>query len=187
MSIKLNIPNILSLYRIFIFPVLLLLIYSGHEKMFVLFISLNFITDVLDGFIARRFNMRTETGAKLDSIADIGTYIAAFYGVFEFRMDFVREHAFGLAAFVSLYILSFLVTIIRFGRICGLHLYSFKLTGYLQAAFLVTLFYYGSVEWFYYLMITAGCWANIEEMIIFLMLKEPQTDVKGLYWILKNK
>jgi len=43
------------------------------------------------------------------------------------------------------------------------------------------------MEWFYYVMIIAGCLAKTEEIIILLKLREKRSDVKGLYWVLKNK
>ncbi|MEW6470414.1 MAG: CDP-alcohol phosphatidyltransferase family protein [Bacteroidota bacterium] len=186
-KIPLTLPNVLSGYRILVFPVALGMILAGEEQMFVLLLVISFVTDILDGFIARRFNLRTDAGARLDSIADIGTYILAFTGLVFFKKQFVAEHSLSLLAFVSLYLLSFLVTMIRFGRICGLHLYSFKLTGYLQGLFIVALFAWGDVHWLYYPMIVIGCCANIEEIIIFLILKRPATDVKGLYWMFRNR
>ncbi|MFL5752984.1 MAG: CDP-alcohol phosphatidyltransferase family protein [Bacteroidia bacterium] len=182
-----NIPNVLSLYRIASVPFVLYLIYSGKQQAFVILLSINLITDILDGFIARRFNMQTDLGAMLDSWADVGTYILAFAGLLKFEWSFVVAYKWGLGMFAGLYLLSFLVTYIKFGRICGLHLYSFKITGYLQGIFMLVLFSVGCIDWLFYLMTVIGCWANIEEIIIFLLLKEPRSNVKGVYWVLKNK
>lgn len=182
-----NIPNVLSLYRIVSVPFILWLIIAGREQAFVIMLSINLITDILDGFIARRFNMQTAFGAMLDSWADVGTYILAFTGLIRFEWNFVVEYKWGLIAFAALYLLSFLVTYAKFGRICGLHLYSFKLTGYVQGIFMVLLFSVGCIDWLFYVMTFLGCWANIEEIIIFLLLKEPKSNVKGLYWVIKDK
>ena len=54
----------------------------GEEQLFAIFFCINSITDILDRFIAGVFNMRTELGAKLDSLADIGLYINALIGGF---------------------------------------------------------------------------------------------------------
>jgi cardiolipin synthase len=182
-----NIPNLLSLYRIVSVPFVLWLIYTGKQQTFMILLSINLITDILDGFIARKFNMQTALGARLDSWADVGTYILAFTGLIVFEWDFVLNYKWGLIAFAGLYIASFLVTYIKFGRICGLHLYSFKVTGYIQGVFMVLLFSVGCIDWLFYLMTIIGCWANIEEIIIFFLLKEPKSNVKGLYWVLKDR
>ena len=66
----LNIPNLPSLLRIGLVPVFALLYTDGRllPAMAVLLISA--ATDVLDGAIARRFDMVTELGKILDPVAD---------------------------------------------------------------------------------------------------------------------
>ncbi len=181
-----NLPNLLSAYRILMFPVIAAIVFLNYKSAFAILLCINLFTDILDGFIARRFKLQTAFGARLDSWADVGTYLLAFGGLLRFEMGFVQTHVTGLLLFTTLYVLSFAVTFAKFGGICGLHLYSFKLTGYLQGLFFALLFTYGNIEWFYYLMITAGCLANIEEIVIFTLLRRPQSNVKGLYWVLKN-
>ena len=65
-----NIPNLLSLYRLLATPVLAYVAYLGEEQLFFYWFLINMFTDALDGFIARKFNMQTKLGAKLDSLAD---------------------------------------------------------------------------------------------------------------------
>lgn len=182
-----TLPNFLSAYRILAFPFILWMVLGERENLFVIFLLVNLVTDVLDGFIARRFNLLTDLGARLDSIADSGTYILAFLGILFFKKQFLSDHIFGLSLFAGLYLLSWMVTMIKFGRLCGLHLYVFKLTGYLQGIFFALLFLDSAPEWYYYVMIYFGCWANIEEIIIFILLKAPRSNVKGLYWVLKER
>lgn len=79
---NINIPNILSFYRILSFPFVLYFALSKQENTFVILLAINLVTDILDGFIARRFNMQTELGARMDSIADIGVYISAICLIF---------------------------------------------------------------------------------------------------------
>jgi CDP-diacylglycerol--glycerol-3-phosphate 3-phosphatidyltransferase len=76
-----TIPNILSLYRILVFPFILWLILSGNQQLFAAFITISLISDLLDGLIARTFKMQTKIGALLDSWADLGTYILAFLAI----------------------------------------------------------------------------------------------------------
>jgi cardiolipin synthase (CMP-forming) len=76
-----NVPNILSFYRIITFPFILYFILTGRENLFAIFIIINLVTDVLDGLIARAFNLETEFGARLDSMADNFTYVLAILGL----------------------------------------------------------------------------------------------------------
>lgn len=65
-----NIPNILTFFRILLVPVFVtLIIYEQVFYAFLVFIIAG-VTDVLDGFIARVFNQKTDLGAHIDPIAD---------------------------------------------------------------------------------------------------------------------
>lgn len=68
-----NIPNILTVLRIFLTPIYLLVFFSGLENRFLLagfIFILAGISDVLDGKIARKYNLVTNLGIVLDPIAD---------------------------------------------------------------------------------------------------------------------
>ncbi|HTL80492.1 MAG TPA: CDP-alcohol phosphatidyltransferase family protein, partial [Bacteroidia bacterium] len=76
-----TIPNALSFYRLLSFPFLLFLVFTHREHWFSILFCINLVTDILDGLIARLFRMTTALGAKLDSLADAGMYILAFFGI----------------------------------------------------------------------------------------------------------
>jgi cardiolipin synthase len=181
-----NIPNVLSLYRILVFPFVLWLIWSGNQKLFALFITISLVTDFLDGFIARVFRMQTKIGALLDSWADLGTYILAFIAIYLFKWEQIRPYSFMIILFAGIMILSYLVVFIKFKGLIGLHTYMFKSTGYMQGAFLISLFVWGFYPVPYFICLIWGSLACIEEIIIILILKQPRSNVKGLYWVLKN-
>lgn len=182
-----TIPNILSLYRIIIFPFVLWLILSKNENLFAVFITISLITDILDGLIARTFKMQTNIGAKLDSWADLGTYILAFIAIGLFKWQEIKPHSLMLYVFGGIMVLSYVVVFAKFKGLIGLHTYMFKITGYIQGAFIISLFLWGFYLLPYYICLIWGTLACIEEIIIILILKKPKMNVKGLYWILKNK
>jgi len=67
---NLTVPNLLTLLRLAIVPVFLVASFRGQFTLaFVLFVSAA-VTDVVDGFVARRFNQRSRLGAILDPAAD---------------------------------------------------------------------------------------------------------------------
>ena len=73
-----KIPNILSIFRIILIPLvawLILFDYFLHALITTLFIA---VSDFLDGFIARVFNAQSEIGSYLDSIADKAFIISAY-------------------------------------------------------------------------------------------------------------
>lgn len=181
-----TIPNILSLYRLLMFPVILYFMWEGNRPVFVVLLAINLLTDMLDGYIARNFNQQTAIGARLDSWADFGSYILAYAGIIVFEWSFVVGHKFGLSVFAFLYLAGVLISMVRFGGIIGLHMYSAKITANLQGVFLLWLLWQGNVEWFYCLVLGFGCLAQLEEIIVLLRLRSRRSDVKGLFWVLKN-
>ncbi len=76
----LSIPNLITLGRILLVPIVVWAIASGTMWIaFVLFVVAG-VSDGVDGFLAKRFNMTTELGAYLDPLADkaliVSIYIA---------------------------------------------------------------------------------------------------------------
>ena len=66
-----TVPNILSFFRICLIP-LVVWLYCGSRDLFKAgaVLILSGITDIADGFIARRFNMVSDLGKILDPVAD---------------------------------------------------------------------------------------------------------------------
>jgi cardiolipin synthase (CMP-forming) len=66
----LSLPNLITLARLLSVPLTVWLILEGeHAAAFWVFVAAG-ISDAIDGFIAKRFDRRTELGALLDPIAD---------------------------------------------------------------------------------------------------------------------
>jgi CDP-diacylglycerol--glycerol-3-phosphate 3-phosphatidyltransferase len=73
MPMPLTWPTILTLFRIALLPVMIVVFYAGFHGANVaaaLVFLLAALTDWLDGYVARRFNMGSAFGAFLDPVAD---------------------------------------------------------------------------------------------------------------------
>ena len=76
----LTIPNLLSLLRLALIPLMMwLYLEKGDLIWTTVILILSGATDILDGFIARKFNMISEFGKALDPVADKLTQIAMLY------------------------------------------------------------------------------------------------------------
>lgn len=68
-----NLPNIITIFRIILIPVFLFIFHSNLENRILLsgliFLLAGF-SDILDGQIARRYNLITKLGSVLDPFAD---------------------------------------------------------------------------------------------------------------------
>ena len=65
-----NIPNILTLSRIVLLPILIWMIYAGYSWLALALYIFCAITDFLDGWLARKMNSVTAFGTFLDPISD---------------------------------------------------------------------------------------------------------------------
>ena len=74
-NLALNIPNLLSISRLFlVFPLILFLEINRPFYVFILII-IGGLTDYFDGLIARKFNLKTRLGAILDPLSDKVFYL----------------------------------------------------------------------------------------------------------------
>lgn len=75
-----TIPNILSTFRLILIPFILWAYYSLESPAITAaLVVLSGVTDVVDGFIARRFGMISDLGKALDPVADKLTQIAILF------------------------------------------------------------------------------------------------------------
>jgi cardiolipin synthase len=74
----LSIPNLITLARILMVPVLVWAITAGEMRAaFVLFLVAG-LSDLIDGFLAKRFGMATALGAYLDPLADKAMIVSIY-------------------------------------------------------------------------------------------------------------
>jgi cardiolipin synthase len=183
----LNVPNLISLYRLLVFPIILFMALTNRESWYAILLCISLVSDVLDGNIARYFKLQTNFGAALDNLADICTYVMALLGLFIFKWTEIEPHAFILYLFFFFFVLSYIIALYRFGKIPGLHLYSAVSAGYVQGIFFFILFVFGFYPWMYYLAIGWGVVAYIEKIFVLLKLNDIKIGVKGIYWLLKTQ
>lgn len=65
-----TVPNLISMARLLLVPVVAVLIFQGHDLAAVIVLALAGISDYVDGWVARRFNQMSRLGKFLDPSAD---------------------------------------------------------------------------------------------------------------------
>lgn len=71
-----HVPNILTIIRFFLIPIIISYLLEGNYIAAFIFLTISGLTDVLDGFIARKFNFITNFGKLIDPLADKATQIS---------------------------------------------------------------------------------------------------------------
>jgi cardiolipin synthase len=73
-----NIPNLLTITRIFLVPVVVWLIIRGSSLAAFWVFVVAAATDAADGYLARLWRQRTELGAYLDALADKALLVSIY-------------------------------------------------------------------------------------------------------------
>lgn len=71
-----HVPNILTILRFIFIPIILYFIFTGNYIMGIIFFTISGATDILDGCIARKFNLISNFGKLMDPLADKLTQIS---------------------------------------------------------------------------------------------------------------
>jgi cardiolipin synthase len=180
--------NLITLYRIITFPLLVYLVVVDDIALFKWLLLASFFTDAIDGFLARKYNATSILGAKLDSIGDDLTVLAAAIGLFSVRFDFVREYAAIFIALFALFAIQVAVSFYRYAKISTFHTYLAKVAAVVTACFLLSVFFFDGIS--YPLFYTAAAITGLElteEIMLAAVLKEYRSNVHGLYWVLRPK
>ena len=70
-----TIPNALSLFRLLLIPVYVMIYFKGENLLAAGIFAVSCLTDMIDGYVARHFNMVSSIGKLLDPLADKATQL----------------------------------------------------------------------------------------------------------------
>ena len=181
-----NIPNILSLFRIISAPFLLLSGWLDMPTLFFILFGLMLLSDALDGIIARMLNQTSELGARLDSYGDILTYLSTPIAVWWLWPEIVLEELYYIIAAIIIYILPAFVTLLKFGKLASYHTWITKISAVLMAAGAVMLLGFESNLLFhlaiYFLVIEM-----IENIAITIILPKQKNDIHSIWHAWKER
>lgn len=174
-----NLPNLVSLIRILLAPVLLWLAIQQQPQWFLLVLVLTVFTDALDGFLARYLQQITEMGSHLDSWGDFVVYSVMAISAWLLWPDIVRREA----VFVVMVLLSFtvpvLIGLIKFRSMTSYHTWSVKVAVAVTIVAYLLLFS-DIVSWPFRLAALLCLYAGFEEIMITLLMKNQHVDVRTL-------
>lgn len=183
----LNIADYFSMYRIVTAPILLVLALFGEREVFTWMLLISYMTDGIDGFLARTFKLSSARGSQLDSYGDQMTFAVALVGLWIFENTFIRENlVLILIAFVP-YLIQMLLAFRKYGKASSFHTYLAKLSAIVQAVFILWLLFFGPVYPLFYVMIVLGVIETLEEITLIYMYDNWVEGVKGVFWALRDK
>jgi CDP-diacylglycerol--glycerol-3-phosphate 3-phosphatidyltransferase len=180
-----TIPNLLSVLRMLLVPVLLALAWAGASGPFLVCLALSFATDILDGWTARRLGLTTRLGATLDSWADLLTYSALILCTWWLRPDFVRQELLVIAIAAASYFPPIVVGLVKYRRLISYHTRLAKLSACAVGATLILVFA-GGPSLPFRIAVVLVVLASIEELAMTVVLPSWQADVPTLLHALQR-
>jgi CDP-diacylglycerol--glycerol-3-phosphate 3-phosphatidyltransferase len=181
-----QLPNAITAARLCTVPVLVALAWQRRESAFAWLLVASLVSDILDGLIARLLHASSPLGALLDSVADAALFFVAAYGLFVFHPGVVAQHGWAFGAVVAVWVLEQLWALARYRRLSSFHTYLSKAAGYALGIFIGVTFLFGFSPWLMGLAVAVALTAGLEEFALLALLPEWRSDVRGLWWVLRE-
>jgi len=137
------------------------------------------LSDILDGFVARKTNTVTKAGAALDSIADVifvAIVLFIFIPILSFELWLLRWIL--LIAFIRL--LSLIIGFIKYRAFAYLHTYANKATGVALFCFPI-LYHLTDLTITGLVLCSIASLSALEELIISINQKELNRNICGIF------
>ena len=175
-----SIPNILSLTRLALVPVLIALAYFARAQDFLLVLAISLLSDVFDGYLARKLNQTSELGAKLDSWGDMLTYCCMTLGLYWIWPQLVAQQVWFLVAATLSFVVPVTYALGKFGEYPSYHTLGAKTAAVLMAPafYLLTLI---GADLFFNAVIIFHIIVAFEEMAITSVLTRPRSNVRSIF------
>jgi len=176
MKIK-NLPNAITVMRIIFSPILLFI--NPLTPLFLIIYIVCGLSDVLDGYVARKNAVTSQFGAALDSIAD-AIFIAVLLVTFIPRVIIPVEIFIWIMGIAFIRLLSLAVGFFKYHRLAFLHTIANKITGLLLFCFPLFYFSVGIIITANFICVCASISA-IEELSINMLSKKLTLDIKSIF------
>lgn len=181
-----TLPNLITLLRLASTPLLLALAWHGQGTAFLVLLAAGFGSDVLDGWLARRLGQSSELGARLDSLCDLAVYVTVALGGWWLWPELLRAEAPFFAALLASLVLPGVLALVRFRRLTSYHTWLAKIA-VAAAGLSVLLLFAGGPAWPLRLAVPLGVAAALEAIAITLLLREPASNVRSLWHLLRAR
>lgn len=174
-----QLPNFLSICRIGFS--LVLLVIANRPAGFVSIYLLCGISDVLDGYLARKWHVESRLGSKLDSLGDFIFWVVVFYLFFHADITIQPYLLWILVAVILLRGVNFIITRCKFHQWSMMHPYGNKAAGLQLYLLLPVCYVLKEIPIAIGLILgIAALLSAMEEFVILLTTKEYDENRKGL-------
>lgn len=172
-----TIPNYLSFTRI-IFSLILIFVKPLSVTFYTIYIICG-LSDIMDGFIARRIGITSKFGARLDSLADlimVGILVMILYPI----VKLTDEILIWIIFIAIIRVTSIVVALKKYRTFAIIHTYGNKVTGIVLFISVTLLPYINTIVLMYIISVVASI-SSIEELIIQLTSNELELNKRSIF------
>jgi len=171
------IPNIITLIRIILS--IFIIFFKPLSLLFFIIYIICGLSDIFDGYFARKNNVTSDLGATLDSIADLIFITIMLY----ILLPIFQIPKWGIIWIIIIIIIRFLSIIIgsiKYKKIVFLHTYLNKATGIILfiSPLIYSLF---KINFTLYLLCIMGSISAIEELLINIFSTKLSKNIKSIF------
>ena len=127
--------NGITLYRVIAAPFLLILLFTKHYDIFKWLLGVSFFTDLIDGYLARKFKVTSILGTRLDSIGDDLTVLVGLIALFVLKLEFIKRHVIIFIILLVLFLVQTTYAFIRYRKMTNFPLILLKPPPYYKVFF----------------------------------------------------
>jgi len=179
-----NLPNLISILRILLVPILFYLALSQQATWFIALFIFAELTDVLDGFLARKLQQTTQLGARLDSWGDFMIYATIAICAWILWPTILQNEWLSFSIIVLSFTLPVIIGFIKFQQFTSYHTWSVKLAVLVSAIAYILLFS-GWADWPFRLAALLCAYAAIEQIAITLLIHHEHVDIRSVWQIVR--
>ena len=183
-----SVPNLLTLGRLVVVLALWGFALTGHSVVVGIGLAVAFVTDVLDGYLARRLGQTSALGSKLDSLVDGLVAPSAIVWILLLHPEVITQHLLLAAIWFGTTYASLAIGLVRHRRFANLHLQSSRIACVVQYAFLVDVFVSSSYSpVLLYAAAAVGIYSSAETLVLQLALDDPTEGERSLLRALRSR
>jgi cardiolipin synthase len=186
MNWKYFLVNGITILRIFLCPIILWLLFANCLQPTAYCLLAAFLTDALDGFLARKLKVTSEFGSKIDSIADDGLFATAMICLVKINPQIISDNAVMVGLLSVTYWVKVVLLYARHKRfVSGFHTYLTKIAAVGQALFFLHAMFFTASSFLFISAIVITMLAIVEETVIIMTIAKPSQNIRGIFFLKK--
>ena len=167
-------------------PVLLLLAWFQTGQVFIIVLALAYISDAIDGPIARRTGQQSALGPRLDTWADVSIYLSVPLCAWWLWPDLFVQEALYFMLIIASIMFPLLAGLVKFRSTTSYHTWLTE-TAAVCTTVSTLLLFTGITPWPFRVSSILCILSGLEEILITLTLGKPEADVRSLWHAVREK